>query len=212
MELSLFIIFWYGVIHAFSPDHLSAIADFSINKKKKETLIITLLFALGHGFSLFVFAKLLSIFDISDDILAYGDIVSSCVLILMGLYLLFMVFDNRIQVDTHLHNSKEHIHIYFSKYHKHDENFSKSSSLGIGVLMGIGGVRGMLITLSAVSNEMVDLVMVGAFTIGVILVFGLFGLFMGYINSTFLGNVNNARKVFATIGFISLGVGINILI
>ena len=26
------IIFWYGILHAFGPDHLTAIADFSIGK------------------------------------------------------------------------------------------------------------------------------------------------------------------------------------
>ncbi|MFT5662159.1 MAG: nickel/cobalt exporter, partial [Sulfurimonas sp.] len=41
MELSLIIIFWYGIIHAFGPDHLSAIADFSVGKNQRKTLVIT---------------------------------------------------------------------------------------------------------------------------------------------------------------------------
>jgi ABC-type nickel/cobalt efflux system permease component RcnA len=36
MELSLLVIFWYGILHAFGPDHLTAIADFSIGKNKKK--------------------------------------------------------------------------------------------------------------------------------------------------------------------------------
>ncbi|MCB4745565.1 MAG: hypothetical protein LGB68_00185, partial [Sulfurovum sp.] len=59
MELSLLVIFWYGILHAFGPDHLTAIADFSIGKNKRKTLTITTLFAIGHGLSLFLFAKLL---------------------------------------------------------------------------------------------------------------------------------------------------------
>jgi len=54
------IIFWYGILHAFGPDHLTAIADFSIGKDKKKTLMITTLFAIGHGIMLFIFAKVLS--------------------------------------------------------------------------------------------------------------------------------------------------------
>ena len=175
MELSLIIIFWYGIIHAFGPDHLSAIADFSVGKNQRKTLAITFLFALGHGISLFIFAKLLESIEISEDILAYGDIVSATVIIGMGAYLLFMVATQRIQLHKHIHENKEHVHIWFGKSHEHsDDSVAKTSSLTLGLLMGAGGVRGMLITLGAVSGGTVDLIMVGAFTLGVMIVFGVF--------------------------------------
>ncbi len=85
--MELFVIFWYGILHAFGPDHLTAIADFSIGKDKKKTLLITFLFAIGHGFSLFVFAKILQNMEISDNILAYGDIISAVVIIGNGGYI-----------------------------------------------------------------------------------------------------------------------------
>ena len=159
MELSILVIFWYGVLHAFGPDHLTAIADFSIGKEKKKTLLITVLFALGHGLSLFVFAKILQQVAISDEILAYGDMISATVILGMGLYLLFMVFTDRIQLKKHLHHGKEHIHIWFGKSHHHD-NVENSSSFTMGLLMGIGGVRGMLVTLGAVHGNSVDTSMV----------------------------------------------------
>ena len=210
MELSLWVIFWYGILHAFGPDHLTAIADFSIGKDKKRTLLITLLFAIGHGLSLFVFAKILQHIEISEEILAYGDIVSATVIIAMGLYLLFMVFSNRIHLSTHIHNGQEHIHIWFGQSHAHG-SVDSSSSFTMGLLMGIGGVRGMLITLGAVQGGAVDFSMVGAFTFGVILVFVSFGLFISYINQNFLNNLRNVRGTFAIAGIISLIVGMNIL-
>ena len=127
MDLSLILIFWYGVLHAFGPDHLTAIADFSIGKDKKKTLLITLLFAIGHGLSLFIFAKLLESVDISKDILSYGDIISATVILAMGIYLLFMVLTERINLSTHNHNGEEHIHIWFGNIHSHHENIDKSS-------------------------------------------------------------------------------------
>ena len=78
--------------------------------------------------------------------------------------------------------------------------------------MGAGGVRGMLITLGAVSTGNVDLVMVGSFTLGVIIVFAAFGMLMLYINQNFLGNLTNVRRTFTTVGVISLIVGTNILL
>ena len=210
MEFSLLLIFWYGILHAFGPDHLTAIADFSIGKDKRKTLLITLLFAFGHGLSLFIFAKILESIEISEEILAYGDIVSATVIMGMGFYLLFMVFTNRIHLHTHIHEGKEHVHIWFGTSHSHS-NMDNSSSFTIGLLMGIGGVRGMLITLGAVQGGLVDFSMVGAFTLGVILIFVSFGLLISYINQNFLNNLKNVRGTFAITGIISLIVGMNIL-
>ena len=55
-NIGILLIFWYGILHAFGPDHLTAIADFSIGKDKNKTMIITILFAIGHGTMLFIFA------------------------------------------------------------------------------------------------------------------------------------------------------------
>ena len=215
MELSLLIIFWYGILHAFGPDHLTAIADFSIGKNKRKTLLITSLFAVGHGLSLFIFAKVLESVALSSDVLMYGDIISASVIIIMGLYLLAMVAFERIQLRRHIHEGKEHIHIWFGKSHEHVNDaitIDKTSSLTLGLLMGAGGVRGMLITLGAVQGGAVDFTLVAAFTVGVMLVFGAFGMVMLYINQNFLGNLTNVRRAFTLAGVVSLMVGTNILV
>ncbi len=112
-----------------------------------------------------------------------------------------------------MHEGKEHIHIWFGKSHEHDGDVvAKSSSLTLGLLMGAGGVRGMLITLGVVQGAQVDFMMVGAFTLGVMLIFGLFGMVMLYINQNFLGNLTNVRRAFTAAGVISLVVGTNILV
>jgi cytochrome c biogenesis protein CcdA len=149
--------------------------------------------------------------DISQNILAYGDIISASVIIAIGLYLLFMVFADRIHLKKHLHNKKEHIHIWFGSSHDHN-SVDTTSSFSMGVLMGIGGVRGMLITLGAVKGGDINMIMVLAFTVGVMVVFVSFGLLILYINQNFLGNIKNVRRTFATAGIISLIVGSNILL
>ena len=212
MELSLLLIFWYGILHAFGPDHLTAIADFSIGKDKRKTLLITILFAIGHGLSLFLFAKLLQGMHISHELLAYGDIISATVILGMGVYLLFMVATDRIQMRKHMHEGKEHIHIWFGKSHAHSDAVVESSSFTMGLLMGAGGVRGMLVTLGAVGSGHVDLTMVAAFTAGVMLIFVGFGLVILYLNEHFLGSITNVRRAFAAAGIVSLIVGTNILI
>ncbi len=210
-NLGLFLIFWYGILHAFGPDHLTAIADFSIGKDKTKTLTVTALFAIGHGLMLFVFAKLLEIYNISDILLGYGDIVSSVVILTMGFYILFMVYDDRIQLHKHIHDDEEHIHISFGKNHKHNTN-DTTSAFTMGALMGIGGVRGMLVTLGFLEGQSVDFSMVLAFGLGVMTIFVGFGLVILYINKNLLNSKENLKRVFATAGIVSVVVGTNMLI
>ena len=210
-NMALILIFWYGILHAFGADHLTAIADFSIGKNKKKTLLITAMFAIGHGISLFIFAKILETYHISDEILAYGDVISASVILGMGIYLLWLVFTNRINLNKHVHDGVEHIHIYFGKEHSHS-NKDISSAFAIGTLMGIGGVRGMLVTLGLVESASVDFTMVLAFTLGVMIIFLAFGAFILYINKNLLTSKQNIRKVFTIAGVISLIVGTNFLL
>jgi len=212
MEMGYIIIFWYGILHAFGPDHLTAIADFSIGKSMKRTMLITTMFAFGHGLMLFIFAKLLEVYALPESITAYGDIISSSVIIAMGIYLLVMVATNRIQLNKHIHNNKEHIHIYFGKEHSHNVNNSTVSALGIGALMGIGGVRGMLVTLGMLQGNSIEWTMVLAFVLGVSLVFLSFGASVLYLNKQYLTNITNVRRVFTTAGVISVAVGTNMLL
>ena len=210
-NMALILIFWYGILHAFGADHLTAIADFSIGKNKKKTLLITAMFAIGHGISLFIFAKILETYHISDEILAYGDVISASVILGMGIYLLWLVFTNRINLNKHVHDGVEHIHIYFGKEHSHS-NKDISSAFAIGTLMGIGGVRGMLVTLGLVESASVDFTMVLAFTLGVMIIFLAFGAFILYINKNLLNSQKNIRRVFTVAGIISVIVGTNFLL
>jgi hypothetical protein len=54
--------------------------------------------------------------------------------------------------------------------------------------------------------------MVGAFTLGVMLIFGAFGMVMLYVNQNLLGSLTNVRRTFTTVGVISIAVGTNILL
>jgi hypothetical protein len=78
--------------------------------------------------------------------------------------------------------------------------------------MGIGGVRGMLITLGAIEGQSVDFVMVLAFTVGVMAIFVGFGVVILYINQNLLNSKQNLRRVFATAGVVSVVVGSNMLL
>lgn len=212
METAYVLIFWYGILHAFGPDHLTAIADFSIGKSMKKTMLITVMFAFGHGMTLFIFAKLLEIYDLPQNVTDYGDVISSTVIIGMGLYLLYMVAADKIHLNKHIHEGKEHIHIYFGKEHSHQDSLASTSAWTMGALMGMGGVRGMLVTLGMIQGHSVDFTLVLAFVAGVSLIFVSFGGVILYLNRELLTNKTNVRRVFAAAGVVSIAVGANMIL
>jgi ABC-type nickel/cobalt efflux system permease component RcnA len=212
MEMGLMIIFWYGILHAFGPDHLTAIADFSIGKNAKKTFMAVSAFAIGHGLMLFMFAKLLQYFSIPETVTAYGDIIASSVILSIGIYLLYMVYSNKIHLHSHIHDNKKHVHIWFGNEHEHQSNGGSTSAFSIGVLMGIGGVRGMLVTLGMMQGQSIDFTMILAFILGVMVVFMAFGWVILWINKDILTNIKNVRRAFATVGAISVLVGGNMLL
>ena len=211
METGLLLIFWYGVLHAFGPDHLAVIADFSIGRRLRRTMMITFAFAVGHGAMLFLFAKMLSHMQVPDYLLSYGDLIASLAVIAIGLYLLYLVATERIHLRRHNHDGEEHVHIWFGDVHRHDTKRDALSVFSIGALMGIGGVRGMLVTLGMLEAQSVDLGMVAMFVAGVTLVFTLFGAAVLALNKNLLTTQRNVRRAFATAGGASLLVGFGMI-
>ena len=202
MDFGLLIILYYGILHALGPDHLSAIALFSIGKNKKETFMLSLLFALGHGTMLYLLALFVGQIA-NENILQYGDTISSAVIILMGLYLVYLAITNKIRIDHHAHASDHHTHIYYKDAHLHD----KGMLLSLGLLMGVGGIRGMLVTLSIISHQNVGVEMVLAFIVGVSIVFLLFGYLIYLINENLIKSVNALRYGILTVGMLSISIG-----
>jgi ABC-type nickel/cobalt efflux system permease component RcnA len=202
MDSGLLIILYYGILHALGPDHLSAIALFSIGKKKKETFILSLLFAIGHGTMLYLLALFVGQIA-NENILQYGDTISSAVIVLMGIYLVYLAITNKIRIDHHKHVSDHHTHIYYKNEHLHD----KSMLLSLGLLMGVGGIRGMLVTLSIISHQNVGIEMVLAFIVGVSIVFLLFGYLIYLINENLIQSVNALRYGILSVGLFSISIG-----
>jgi len=195
------------ILHALGPDHLSAIALFSIGKKRKQALSLSLLFALGHGLTLYLLSLGIQYFA-NEELLAYGDIISALAILGMGTYLIYLALSNKIKINTHHHHHHKHTHIYYKDKHLHD----KSMLFSIGVLMGVGGLRGMLVTLSIASHQAVSIDVIFAFILGVSTVFVSFGYLIYLINEKLLFSINGLRFAIFSVGFFSLAIGFNTLI
>ncbi|MDP3465787.1 MAG: hypothetical protein Q8R86_08470, partial [Sulfuricurvum sp.] len=147
-----------------------------------------------------------------ETVTAYGDVIASSVILSIGVYLLYIVYSNKIHLHSHVHDTKKHVHIWFGNEHEHQLNGGSSSAFSIGVLMGIGGVRGMLVTLGMMQGQSIDFTMILAFILGVMVVFMAFGWVILWINKDILTNIKNVRRAFATVGAVSVLVGGNMLL
>jgi len=74
--------------------------------------------------------------------------------------------------------------------------------------MGAGGIRGMLVTLSIVSQQSVGFEMILAFIVGVSIVFLLFGYIIYLINENLIRSSNALRYGIMSVGFLSIAIGI----
>ena len=214
LEAGLLIVFFYGMLHAFGSDHLTAIADFSIGRNRARVFKVALGFAIGHGVSLYLFALLLQQFELSQELLAWGDIAGVSLLIVMGAYLLYLVLADRIHLGKHSHDGHEHLHVWYGKSHSHSDNQSMdvtkkgwAMAATIGVLMGIGGARGMLVSLAALSEQAVTPLMILSFTVGVALIFVMFGYGLMLLNKKLMKSEKMLRGGYAVMGVTSMSVG-----
>ena len=172
--------------------------------------MITLAFALGHGVMLLVFAKVLQVYGIPESITHLGDTIAAVVILSMGAWMLLQLFMGRVGISTHIHENKQHRHIYLGTGHTHTN--STLNAWSMGAFMGLGGVRGMLLTLSVVHTQEIGLTLVGAFVAGVSVVFVLFGLGMMWLNTRILATQQGVRIAFSTAGVLSLAVGAHLLL
>jgi len=71
----------------------------------------------------------------------------------------------------------------------------------------LGGIRGMLVTLSAVSHNSVGVEMILAFIIGVSIVFLSFGYLIYLINERVAISANSLRYALMSVGLFSIAIG-----
>jgi cytochrome c biogenesis protein CcdA len=147
-------------------------------------------------------AQIISYFA-NDTLFAYGDLISAGVILIMGIYLVYLAFSNNIRIDSHSHKNEKHTHIYYKNAHLHD----KGILVSLGLLMGVGGIRGMLITLSAVSSQSIGVEMILAFVLGVSVVFICFGYLIYLINEQVATSMNSLRYAVMSVGLFSIIVG-----
>ena len=216
-----------GVLHAFEPDHLSAVSTQLLknNNNTKDskkldlrnlTIISSLrgaLWGMGHTSSIILIGLLIAglSLNIPDDFFISAEVVVGFMLITLGVF----TFTNKsIFKQKHIHPHKHSNGISHTHSHTHNENHKHGhKAYLIGCIHGIAGSGG-LVALTASTMNGFDMMMyflilfgIGSI-IGMTVASGLIGLpliFLSKISSI----TKYLRYVIASITFI---IGINIVL
>jgi cytochrome c biogenesis protein CcdA len=79
--------------------------------------------------------------------------------------------------------------------------------VSLGLLMGVGGLRGMLVTLTVISHQAIGIEMIVAFILGISLVFLLFGYLIYLINARLIQSTSTLRYAVTSVGLLSIAIG-----
>ncbi len=216
-----------GLVHAFEPDHLSAVSTQLLknNNNTKDskkldlrnlTIISSLrgaLWGMGHTSSIILIGLLIAglSLNIPDDFFISAEVVVGFMLITLGVF----TFTNKsIFKQKHIHPHKHSNGISHTHSHTHNENHKHGhKAYLIGCIHGIAGSGG-LVALTASTMNGFDMMMyflilfgIGSI-IGMTVASGLIGLpliFLSKISSI----TKYLRYVIASITFI---IGINIVL
>jgi len=215
-----------GLVHAFEPDHLSAVStqllknnnNSGSSKKlglKNLTIISSFrgaLWGMGHTSSIILIGLLIAglSLNIPDDFFVSAEIVVGFMLIILGIF----TFTNKsIFKQKHVHPHKHSNGISHTHSHTHNEDHKHGhKAYLIGCIHGIAG-SGSLVALTAATMNGFDMMMyflilfgIGSI-IGMTVASGVIGLPFIFLSK--IGSVTKyLRYVIASITFI---IGINII-
>ena len=215
-----------GLLHAFEPDHLSAVSTQLLKNKdtrdskklglKSLTIISSLrgtLWGMGHTSSIILIGLLVAglSLNIPDNFFLSAEVVVGFMLIILGIF----TFTNKsIFKQKHIHPHNHSDGISHTHFHTHDDNHKHGhKSYLIGCIHGIAG-SGSLVAIFAATMNGFDmmiyfLILFGAGSIiGMTVASGVIGLpfiFLSKIHST----TKYLRYVVSGITFI---MGINIIL
>lgn len=215
-----------SMVHVVSgPDHLAAVTPLVIETKKKAWKI-GLSWGFGHLAGMLAIGVLFTIFKELipiDAISAYSEQMVGLVLILIGLWAFYKIFQKeKLHDHPHIHLEKEpvihvHQHVHHdtnthSHKHKNQQKQHELASFSIGFLHGLAGIAHFILFLPVLSFKTqwdAATYLIG-FAVGTVLAMTLYALVLNTItkyskqehNPTFFKGIRLAGGMFAVvIGF-----------
>ena len=177
--------FGLGLLHALDADHIMAISSMASGHNNgqstwsvKRMVGFCARWAIGHATvllalaALFIFAK----FELPAIVPQLAEKLIGILLISLGCWILWTLWQHKITLDTHSHDHITHTHLSQpGKQHKNHQ------PVLVGITHGLAGSAPVLAIIPALetSNAWLGLCYVGLFSLGVLTTMLVFGCFLG---------------------------------
>jgi|TARA_R110002051_G_scaffold81802_1_gene146082 ABC-type nickel/cobalt efflux system permease component RcnA len=181
-----------SILHVISgPDHLAAVTPLAISSQRKGWKI-GLVWGFGHLIGMLLIGVLFLLFKEVipiETISGYSEQLVALVLIAVGLWAFYRIFNEK-KKHTHPHTHSDghtHIHTYSTKSdeHTHKKQLKQNivSSLSIGFIHGLAGVAHFILLLPVLAFEtkVEGIQYIVGFAIGTVLAMTVYALILGNI-------------------------------
>lgn len=192
MITTLFSAILASILHVISgPDHLAAVTPLAISSQKKGWKV-GLVWGFGHLIGMLLIGVLFLLFKEVipiEAISGYSEQLVAIVLILVGLWAFYRIFNEKKKhTQPHTHSDGyTHIHSYESdsEHHSHKKEMKQNilSSLSIGFLHGLAGVAHFILLLPVLAFEtkLEGVQYIIGFAIGTVLAMTAYAFILGNI-------------------------------
>jgi len=212
--------FLLGMHHALEADHIAAVSSIAARRSSVRDIVKHgLTWGIGHTMtlSLFAGAALLLGQMISDHLAERLEFAVGVMLVVMGGYVLWQLWRDRIHFHGHVHDGVMHFHAHSHRgesmphkqsAHEHEHGF-RWRTLLVGLIHGMAGSAALLvIAMSQVNNPVYGLLYLILFGLGSMIGMGVLSAVIAVplaISARSLTWANRTLQV--VVGMVTVGIG-----
>ena len=183
LPMTLSLAFGLGMLHSLDADHIMTISNLAAGRPDRKTsLIFSLRWALGHGFTLMLIGLLVFLFGLSLPtwIAQYAELGVALILVLIGVYVLFDILRRQIHIHFHQHDDLP-VHAHWHTHASHASHQHTHTATFVGMLHGLAGSAPLLalLPLAVRQQPVLGFIYLLIFSAGVLLAMLIFGGLLG---------------------------------
>ena len=214
-----------GIVHALDADHIMAVSALtSTNNNSRNNIRFCVRWAIGHGATLIIIGCCVYLLGmaIPDQLSRYAEHAVGLVLIIIGLYLLFTLYQKKAHFHFHKHDGlAEHAHWHSHQHttqslsdkqhrtifrrhslhnhnsHHHSPHHHNHSAVMVGVLHGAAGSAPLLVLLpiAQLENPAYGIIYLIVFSLAVLSCMALFGGMLDFVYQQVSARGNHIFKL-----------------
>ena len=171
-----------GMRHAFDRDHVAAVTHFiSLEPDPLKSAWFGVRWAIGHATTVLVLGSVILLLHLKLDpsFERYAELAVGTTLVILGIWRLALLVQERRHVHPHAHRGKAHSHV-----HSHEpgrEHVHRFAPTLVGMVHGASGTAELfvLIPITLISTVPLAYLYIGLFSLGCALTMGTYGYVVG---------------------------------